>query len=230
MFLKIAKKAKIVIRSFLILSKDPFSVRYYFSWLRSLFKESCGLDNRIPLITFKARLWLESYLKPDMAVFEYGSGNSTIYLSIRVKKLVSVEHDKVWHRRILNKFSEDKILNCEYLLIEPEKLVSKKYNSNNYVSLGTEYVGMSFERYVKSIDKFMDKSFDLVIIDGRARSSCITHALKKIRPGGYLMLDDSERERYYKATSLLGNYKRMDFCGIAPCSMELKQTSVWRIS
>ncbi len=55
---------------------------------------------------------------------------------------------------------------------------------------------MSFEKYVRSIDRFIDKSLDLVIIDGRARLSCITHALKKIRPGGYLMLDDSERERY----------------------------------
>lgn len=230
MFLKVVKKAKIVIRSLLILLKDPFSVRYYFSWLRSLFKDSCGLDDRIPLVTFKAHLWLGSYLKPDMTVFEYGSGNSTIFLSIRVKRLVSVEHDEAWHRKISSRFSEDKTLNCEYLLIEPEKFVSKKDNPDNYVSLGTEYAGMSFERYVKSIDKFMDKSFDLVIIDGRARLSCITHALKKIRPGGYLMLDDSERERYHKAASLLGNYKRIDFYGIAPRSMELKQTSVWRIS
>ncbi len=95
MFFKVAKKAKIVIRTLLILLKDPFSVRYYFSWLRSLFKDSCAIDNRIPLVTFKSRLWLESYLKPDMTVFEYGSGNSTIFLSSRVKRLVSVEHDKI---------------------------------------------------------------------------------------------------------------------------------------
>ena len=35
--------------------------------------------------------WIEEYIKPNMSVFEYGSGPSTEYFSDRAKKVISVE-------------------------------------------------------------------------------------------------------------------------------------------
>ena len=76
---------------------------------------------------------------------------------------------------------------------------------------------------------YPDGHFDLVIVDGRARPSCVFHAMSKVRAGGYLMLDDTDRQRYEEAMSLLAGYKRTDLFGIAPSATRFWQTSVWQI-
>lgn len=70
------------------------------------------------------------------------------------------------------------------------------------------YANASFEEYVKSIEEYPDESFDLVLVDGRHRSFCIPHAIPKVRPGGYLMLDNSDRRGYRDAISLMSDFKR----------------------
>ena len=167
-----------------------------------------------------------------MSVFEYGSGGSTIFISRKVNELISIEHDKAWHSRVSSELSKRGISNYKCLLYEPERKISGEmsvYSCKSYTSTLAEYVGMSFENYVRSIEKHPDGYFDLVIVDGRARPSCVFHALGKIRPGGYLMLDDTDRQRYEEAMSLLAGYKRTDLFGIAPHATRFWQTSVWQI-
>lgn len=210
--------------------RDFGSLKFVHLWNRSFLPGHSPLSDELPWITFKARAWLESYLKPNMSVFEYGSGGSTIFLSRKVNELISVEHDKVWYCQVSSVLSKRGILNCTLLLRKPEKKISGEttvYNCKSYTSTSGKYVGMSFENYVRSIEEYPDRGFDLVIVDGRARLSCVFHALGKIRPGGYLMLDDSDRQEYEEAISLLADYKRTDFFGIDPYSMYSRQTSVW---
>jgi len=190
------------------------------------------LGDEVPWITFKAKVWLESYLKPTMTVVEYGSGGSTVFVSKRVKKLISIEHDEGWYGKVSNVLSKERILNCRYILCEPRKKVSRDmipYGFTSYTSTSMEYADMSFESYVKSIEQYPDEYFDLVTIDGRARLSCIFHALSKIRRGGYLMLDDSDRTEYNQAAALLADYKRTDFVGSGSYKAVLGQTSVWQV-
>jgi hypothetical protein len=215
-----------------LLSREPSSIKFAHLLIRSLLPWHNALNDKVQWITFKAKAWVESYLKPNISVFEYGSGGSTIFLSRRVNTLISIEHDKSWYKKVCSALSKEKISNCEYILCEPEKKISGamfSYDCKTYASELRKYAGMNFEKYVKSIEKYPDGSFDLVIVDGRARSSCIRHALSKIRPGGYLMLDNSERQRYSDSISLLAGYKRTDFFGIGPYSTYLWQTSVWKI-
>ena len=226
---KLYKATKTVIP---LLLRDPISIKFAHLWIRSLLPGHTPINDQFPWITFKAREWLESYLKPNMSAFEYGSGGSTIFLSRRVNRLISVEHDKGWYNQIFSVLFKEGISNCEYILCEPEKNISGEmlsYGCKSYTSKVKKYVDMSFENYVKSIEKYTDESFDLVIVDGRARPSCIPHAIRKIRLGGYLMLDNSERQEYNDAMSLLANYKRTDFFGLGPCLLSLWQTSVWKI-
>ena len=108
------------------------------------------------------------------------------------------------------------------------------YSCRSYTATPREceqYVGKSFEGYVRSIEEYPDRYFDLVFVDGMARLSCIFHALSKIRPGGYLLLDNSDLPEYKEARSFLADYKRTDFFGIGPYLYEvpLWQTSVWEI-
>ena len=89
---------------------------------------------------------------------------------------------------------------------------------------------MSFKKYVNSIDKYPQKYFDVIFIDGRDRNSCVKKSITKIQQDGIIILDNSERERYQESISLLSKYKRIDFYGFGPYSYYPWQTSVWFIN
>ena len=111
-----------------------------------------------------------------------------------------------------------------YFYIPPVKSKGTKY-----VSSLKEYKGYSFKRYVRSIQKYPDKHFDLVLVDGRARVACLEEATKKIKQGGYLMLDNSERKEYQTAMKKLA-YERKDFIGPSPyLANKFASTTIWKI-
>lgn len=187
----------------------------------------------IPWIVFRAKDWLDKNIRSDMRVFEWGSGGSTLYFSKRVKEIVSIEHNKIWHEEVSNTIFKLGVKNCEYFLIEPKYSLFSKllpysvvaYNSRSF----SEYFNFSFRNYVKKIDKFPDNYFDIVFVDGRARLACIIHAIRKIKKGGFLILDNSERELYESAMNKLKKYKRIDFFGHGPYVKEEWKTTIWKI-
>jgi len=220
----------------LLLVINPSSIRLFIPWVISLKRDQSPLKDNRPWITFKSLEWLETFLSSNCKktiIFEYGSGGSTIFLARRIKKLISVEHDKKWYRLVSKALMENNISNCEYLLIQPEVTNNKKVNilkhNIKYTSADPNYLGMTFETYVKSIESFPDNSFNLVFIDGRARPFCILHAIPKVRPGGFLMLDNSERGWYQEVINkYLFNWKRIDFFGPGPYNSYFWQTTVWK--
>lgn len=214
---------------FLILFYDLYSTKYLYLWIKSLFPRKSPLHDQVPWIGFKARIWLKAYLKKNMIVFEYGSGGSTIFISKRVAKLISIEHNRNWYKEVSKILCNQRISNCNYFLIQPEKNTVNKITHKFEDTDCSKHKGLNFEKYVKSIENYPNANFDLVFIDGGARVSCISHAIKKIRPGGYLLLDDSHRLQYRSALTSLDKYKRIDFFGIIPYSFALCQTSIWRI-
>jgi len=183
------------------------------------------LDDEIPWIPFRAQKWLKKYLKPDMKVFEYGSGGSTLFFARRVVQVVSVEHNREWFDQVYSAIQQKSITNCRYLLQEPE---GEGYNGI-YSCTTKFYRGKSFERYVKTIDEYPDGYFDLVAVDGRARPACMAHAICKIRPGGYLLLDNAERKEYNEAKAKLDKLKRIKFYGPGPGLIRPWQAIFWQI-
>jgi len=182
-------------------------------------------DNIIPWIPIKAKLWLDKNLRKDWILYEYGSGLSTLYFSPKVKKIISIEHDKEWYYKTHEELKE-KAKNCEYILIEPEHLHAEILKSAKKVYMSHLYQKLHFKTYVQSIDKYPDKYFDLVFIDGRARIGCILHSVKKIKSGGFLVLDNSDAKRYKVAQKILKRYSRIDFYGIAPTNPYLTHTKI----
>ena len=212
-----------------LLVSHPSQIPFVYLWFRYRLRGG-PLDNKIPWITFRAFKWLKHYLRPNMVIFEYGSGGSTIFISKKAKEIISVEHDRNWYKDVARALYKEKISNCKYVLREPVNIADKKnhsYNYKNYTSVTMP--GVSFEDYVKTIEKYPDKNFNLVFIDGRARASCIFHAIPKVRPKGYIMLDNSDRWIYEEAISLLSKYKREDFFSIGPINIAMWKTSIWRI-
>lgn len=188
----------------------------------------------IPWIPIKAKLWLDKTLRPDMILYEYGSGISTLYFSSKVKKVISIEHDKNWYNNINNKLLKKKVNNCEYFLIEPEYIDAEKSKPSKiiYMSSLKKYSKSLFRKYVESIDKYPNNYFDLVFIDGRARMGCILRSINKIKLDGYLVLDNSDEKKYKLANKLLKRYEKLDFFSIAPSNPYLKHSNIsfWKAS
>lgn len=208
-----------------VLARYPSALRSGPRYLRSLVSRKSPLEMRIPWLTFDAIAWLERHVHRGSRVFEYGSGGSTLFLAARAGSLVSVEHDREWFEATRKALGEG-APNCEYLLREPVETADPPadYRSSN----ATEYPGLSFQAYIQAIDDYPDGHFDLVVVDGRARPACARRALPKVRPGGFLMLDDSDREHYTDVERDLSGWGRLDFKGPAPHKLDPAQTSVWR--
>ena len=193
-------------------------IKYFHKWMR---KHEDPLSESIPWLTFRALLFLENILTKRMKVYEYGFGGSTLFFSKHCKEVVSVEHDKVWHEKVIEEVQGKGYKNCMVSLVEPisdpTRFDMDASDPNSYVSSDEGYKGRSFKEYAMSIEKYPNEYFDLVLVDGRARPSCFKHAIKKVKKGGFLILDDAERIHYLGVQGSLdkNDWKKYTFCGRA---------------
>lgn len=210
----------------------PSELRFAPRWLYSLFPGHSPVTDHRPWMNFRVIEWLEFCLKPEMRVFEYGSGGSTLFFAERVAHVVSVEHDEGFYGFMLKKLQSLDVSNCTYVLSAPQAMGPDKtppYGCASFTSEWPRQRTMSFEAYVKTIDNHPDRTFDLVAVDGRARPSCALRALPKIKSGGWLLVDNMERSRYTIIRDLLANYECRDFFGVVPYEVRPQRTMTWRI-
>ena len=171
------------------------------------------LDAHVPWLSVPVIEFLESRVRPDDHVFEYGGGGSTLWLAERAGRVVTVEHDPGWFYWIDHEVRRSGVTGCALFLCPPS---AEEPRTVPHSPPGTDYgssVGGNFEEYVTSIELFPADSLDLVLIDGRSRPACVVHAASKLRPGGTLVLDDSDRPAYRAATYVLDPWTRFDFRG-----------------
>jgi hypothetical protein len=198
----------------------PFVYKYIkFNRIRN----KTAFDSELPWINIGALEYLIRILKPNMKVFEYGAGGSTLFLSKRVAEIVSVEHEKEWYYAMKQKIKNSNNISLVY--IEPIEISSSEYCS----VYGRGWEKHSFEAYVKVIDQYPDSHFDLVVIDGRSRPACLRHALRKIKKGGYLLFDNSDRENYQNALNNIEDKLVYRMYGPAVNYLSFTQTSIYQI-
>lgn len=158
-------------------------------------------------------------------VFEWGSGESTVFfLSLgSVDSVISIEHEQEWFEEVNRKLSGKYISFLNYChLISPEQgeIGPDKANPTHYKSGSTQLGNINFKRYASIIDNY--GLFDLILIDGMARASCIHHAFSHVAPGGCMVIDNTGDRPYYleQTAHLFGNYEagweRIDFMGYGP--------------
>jgi hypothetical protein len=139
-----------------------------------------------------------------------------------------VENNKEWFE-FLNKYiKENRIDNASIRLVEG---VPANGINTIYSSLSLNYENINFEDYVKVIDIFPDRLFDIILVDGRARAGCIKHAVTKLKKGGYLIVDNSERKEYFRGNDFLFNplqWSSCAFIGAIPFAFEFSQTSFFK--
>lgn len=213
------------------LLRAPSHAKFILPWLKSNLSKGDAFTDDVPWMTFEVQEWLERYFSSNKIVFEYGSGSSTLFISGGVKWIISVEHDKNWYHRVLNIMKRKNVTNCELLLQQPESdsLGKGDYSDpKSYLSANSRYRDMIFKRYAQTIEKFPDDYFDLVIVDGRARPSCIASAEGKIRPNGYLLLDDSDRAHYNRAREKLKDWQAEKIYGLKIGALCFGETTIWK--
>lgn len=215
------------IKSFGFKKASGSAIRYFPVWWKYKQRDLSPLECDRPWITFQAKDFLDTILKKDMSVFEYGSGSSTLYFSRRVKSIYSIENDSEWFTYLERYLSKYEISNVTCKLFEAQPCDDNSF----YGSSSPANKGLSFEEYVKSIDAFPDGTFDIIVVDGRSRNACIEHALLKLRKNGYLIVDNSEREGYFKAHDVLfdsSQWEFYSFAGPTPYQFGFSETSFFR--
>jgi hypothetical protein len=144
-----------------------------------------------PWYTYPAIDYLRQLDFSDKTVFEYGCGQSTLFWAARAAGVVSVEHDAEWYERVRGQVPG----NCTLLHVA------------------------QFDDYAAAIQRF-DQPFDVIVIDGvvtgNTRLKCARAAVPQLRPGGLIILDNSdwlpESARHLRQAGLL----EVDMTGFAP--------------
>ena len=218
-----------------LLASDRSSWRFIPAWMRSIRQGHSPVNDAIPLMPFVATQWLGAHLSPEMTVFEYGSGGSTLFLAQRVAHVFSVEHDATWYEVVSAALAQRHLTNVTALLREPQP-IDELSSTTAVVPAHEEFItdwepGVCLNAYVETIDDCRDGSLDLVLVDGRARRDCIARSLGKIRHRGFLMLDNSNEPAFRDCLEITREYPRTDLRGLGPCWPPRRwRTSVWQVT
>lgn len=206
------------------------ALRYFPRWYQTLGKSPFALH--LPWMNFRVVDFLMQEVKAGDTVLEYGCGGSSLFLTDRKVNLISVEHNKEWYDIV----AKNPIENCNLHLIEPGPAETNNPHTDykdplSYQSNDAAYTGLSFRAYASFIDQFPDASFNWVFIDGRARNSCLLHAMKKVKPGGRIVLDNTDRTYYTEAlhNELMTMFSvELEYFGPCVAETQYMQTTIYK--
>ncbi len=157
----------------------------------------------IPWYSYPAIYFLKNKLKKEYTVFEFGSGNSTIFYAKNCKSVVSFEDDEKWFETVCNATAH----------LENIKIY---YKNDKFYFSAPFLVSQS-------------NKFDIIVIDGGYRNECCKTSIDLVSDRGIIILDNSERLEYRKGIELLqkNGFKKIEFFGLAPCNHYGHETSIF---
>jgi len=126
--------------------------------------------------------FFESLINDSMAVIETGSGGSTVWLAERAGMVYSFEHTKRYYDAVSAELKRRGIP-----LGDAAGVVDLWYMPT-YPKVGVPHIGVPL---------------DLAFIDGRGRVKSIRSILPQIKSGGWIVLDNAERDKYQPGRKLL---------------------------
>lgn len=182
----------------MIISRHPGDVA---SWARSMALRRRPFACVLPWLTFDAIRAVDAHLKPGSRLFEYGCGHSTVYWAQRGVQVCGMESDPGWHQKT-----------CQQLRGKPNADIR---------------LAVAETDYVHGIDQFVG-DFDAVLVDGAWRRSCIAAALPRVRPGGILVVDNTDWHWYADVDARIPpGWRKAVYPGCAPFIGHPSETTVW---
>lgn len=136
--------------------------------LTAVLKRLTGWRPILPMISFAAARQISGLLRPESQVIEFGSGMSTPWLAARCGRLISIEDDPGWYSRVSGLLSRRNVVNVRH----------EMRDRGNYANLSD----------------LPDGSLDFALVDGTDRAGCIRAVAPKIRAGGWIYLDNSDKD------------------------------------
>ncbi len=161
--------------------------------------------NPIPWYTYPAIEYLSQLDFSNKDIFEFGCGNSTMFWVKRANSVTSIEDNLNWFSKWQEEFKHDKL-------------------DIRWRDEGEGYFNAIFED---------NKKYDVIVVDGKRRADCARCALKSLKDGGMIILDDSDRintsKEYVDAVNELkkGDLIQIDFYGFCPMNNYTKTTSLF---
>jgi hypothetical protein len=173
-------------------------------WFSSFSKKQAidAQGNALPWLTYPFIYFIAPRLSPEILVFEYGAGNSTLWFMKKVKHVRSVEHDKTWFSHIQSNI----VGNCK-------------------VTFQEDSIDGSYAREV-----LQDKvKYDLILVDANDRFHCALYATEALSSSGVIVLDNAERIEYKPIYEMLSSkgFKYIDFEGLSPGVQSTNVTTIF---
>jgi hypothetical protein len=193
------KKYYLLVASIYRYSKILIADQGYFKSIRKRQAVNAA-DAPIPWYTYPAIEFLNTLDLADCDVFEFGSGNSSVFWSNHARSVTSVEDDKNWFEQ-----------------------VQKVSRENQRVLYGDDEAS-----YIAALQGG-SKSYDVIVIDGRWRLACVLPSIAFLKKGGLIILDNSERPEEVLCAQVLreNGFFQVDFNGFGPINSYCWATSIF---
>ena len=156
-----------------------------------------------PLYTSPAIDYLNSIVQPTWRVFEYGSGNSTQYYKDSCAEVRAIEHDDSWGNNLPDEIA---MVYRDTAPLSAAADAESKFFASGFElprhptgDIETEYHGMenwAWRGYASQLWNWSREYFDVVVVDGMARSLCLYYAAQMVKQDGLIILDNSCRWQY----------------------------------
>jgi len=178
-----------------------------------------------PWYTFPAISFIKDVISKETKVFEYGTGFSTIFFNTNAGEVVTVEHDGEWVQRI-----KDNVPNALIHTIDQNAKVHDDAvdTVERFKSTFTQFesgdkshdikhglVNNEFAGYASKIYEYPHGYFDIIVLDGMARTLSGVLAAERARDDTLIILDNSDRWQYNPLQEYLNQkgFMRIDFWG-----------------
>ncbi|GAB0491213.1 hypothetical protein MMPV_002465 [Pyropia vietnamensis] len=132
-------------------------------------------------------------MHPGMTYLEYGSGGSTLAFAPMAARAYSVEHSVEWCGRMKEQLAAANLIDRVTYVCEPVARgtggwgLTDPYEEGNYTV---------FKQYVDAVTRLNETTFDVVLIDGRARVACALKVLPYLSSTSTVIIHDARRAAY----------------------------------
>ena len=181
-------------------------------WISDRLLKLSPISASLPWMPYSTILKLNYIIKKDFNILETGSGGSSLFYLRRCNKLTSLEHDINWLKELEKNISLTSFKKRWTVVLK--QLNEKSINESAYLQFLREQE---------------DESFDLISVDGRLRSESLKICSNKVKRGGYLLLDNSDRNEYNDGIEFINNlgWSKQDFNGFCYSLDWDSKSTIW---